>query len=68
MMHRKGLVSGIWLCWTLVPLIGSYGLGSGNIIDAAREREIEERERKRDHIEVGEKNDGYVLYGVLILF
>jgi hypothetical protein len=40
------------------------GLGSGKNTAAAEERE----ERERKHKEVGERNHGYVLYGVLILF
>jgi hypothetical protein len=63
-VHRRGLVSSIGLGWTPVPSVGSCVLGSGEITAAAGERQ----RRRESNGEMGEKNDGYVLYGVLILF
>jgi hypothetical protein len=59
MVHWRGLDSGVSLGWTPVPSIGSCGLGSSKITASVGERETEERESKREHGEVGEKNDGF---------
>jgi hypothetical protein len=53
--------------------VGCYKLGSSKITAAAGERETEERERKREHEEVGKKNDGsekkkmIFLFGILMM-
>jgi hypothetical protein len=45
MVHRRGLVFSVGLGWTLVPSIGSYGLGSGKITIAAEEKDKGEGEK-----------------------
>jgi hypothetical protein len=65
MVHWRGLISSVRLGWTRVPSIRCFGLGSGKITTVAGERDRGEGEKAQRN---GGKNEGYVLYGVLILF
>jgi hypothetical protein len=47
MVHQRGLVFGIRMGWTLMPSIGSCGLGSDKITAVTREKDRGEGEKEK---------------------